>query len=178
MKGKKVCVCIISFVILLIFHITPYAYSNQYPSYLGSEYCAYIECNTNLGRGALIIPVNYQYDYLSIENGQIINLGTSTISTRFILQNGTVYDVRCQYLNHFEYRYTSGYQILYADINITKIYNTNCNINSYTSSAYDRVYNFSTYEIIVICSLFTILFIEFGKLLRNLFRRKDNGRII
>ena len=180
MKGKKIlCTFIILFVILSIFHITCFAYSNVFPDYLGIEYCAYIEVNTNLGKGAIIIPSNYQYDYLTIDsNGQIINLNSSTISTRFILQNGTQYDVRAQSLSNFQYRYTSGYQTLYDDINISTIYNTNCNINSYISNSYDRVYHFTTFEIIVICCLFTILFILFGKELKNVFRRRDNGRLV
>lgn len=154
----KLCVvCIFTLGILSTCLFTCSAYSNQYPEYLNYADCAYIEINSNLGIGSVVIPHNYQFEYLTIYNDNTIaNIGTNTISGYFISQNGTSRQIRITSLGTLQYYYSQGYQTYYEDLTFSEILNTNINLNSVSSSAYDKVFNFSTYEILmlVMCALY------------------------
>ena len=165
---KRVCkLCVVFIIIsgiLLTCLITSYAYSNVYPEYLKYADCAYIEINSNLGVGCIVVPINYQFDNLTIYNNSIANIGSGTITGYFIGSNGTTRQIRIQSLSTVQYYYTQGYQTYYEDLTFTSILNTNVNLNSVSSQSQDKVYNFTTPQIVIVVLLCFILFVDFLKL--------------
>ena len=177
-KGVKICVlCITIFVILSTCLITSSAYSNQYPAYLGYAECAYVEVQSNLGKGSVVIPQNYQYGFLSLYNlVSLSNIGSSTINGYFILENGTAYTIRIQALNYMQYSTQSGYQTVWNELTFSQIYNTNCDIRDVAASSSDHVYKFSVPETFNTVLLILILVVEFLKLIST--RVKSNARTV
>lgn len=126
----KICaVCFISLIICSQFLVCASAYSEDYPDYLDIGNCAFIECNTNIGAGTFVFPIECRENKISFYNSYIQNVTGSYISGKFILYDNTVYDVRGQNLSNFQYIYKSGYNTEYRDISINSITNTNINFS-------------------------------------------------
>ena len=122
----KICaVCFISLIICLQFLVYASAYSEDYPDYLDIGNCAFIECNTNIGAGTFVFPLDCREDKISYFNSYLQNVTGSYISGKFILYDNTVYDVRAQNLSNFQYIYKNGYNTEYRDISVNSITNTN-----------------------------------------------------
>lgn len=128
MKKRIVKICVICFISLIIcsqFLVCASAYSEDYPDYLSIGNCAFIECNTNIGAGTFVFPIECRENKISFYNSYLQNVTGSYISGKFILYDNTVYDVRGQNLSNFQYIYKSGYNTEYRDISINSITNTN-----------------------------------------------------
>lgn len=138
----KKCIIFISTLFILLslqFSVFAKNYGNDYPSYLPSPGLIYIDCNTALGRGCLIINKSYS-DNSSIScavNGGLFNNTSSTVNCYFLRKStGDYFFIRFPYLSYPEYRVDSGGigGYTYYDLNVTDIYNSNYNFNDYSGS--------------------------------------------
>lgn len=170
MKGNKI-KCLISSVIFILLFIVSlcfptYAaeYGKQYPAYLKQSAGCFIECQTNLGKGSIVLPRNYQYEYIGFSGSgsNIMNLQSSSISGQFVLENGTSYDVRASGFSTFQYYSNSGNWGSYYDLTVSSIYNTNVQFTDEQSDRGNVIYNFSNYQkfVVVLLSLsFCVMFV-------------------
>lgn len=94
MKGNKI-KCLISsviftllFIVSLCFPTYAAEYGRQYPEYLNQSSGCFIECQTNLGKGSIILPRNYQYEYIGFSGSgsNVMNIQSSSISGQFVLE--------------------------------------------------------------------------------------------
>lgn len=94
MKGKKIkcLICSAIFTLLFIgslcFPIFAAEYGKQYPAYLKQSAGCFIECQTNLGKGSIVLPRNYQYEYIGFSGSgsNVMNLQSSSISGQLVLE--------------------------------------------------------------------------------------------
>lgn len=157
MKGKifKCLICsamfTLFFIVSLCFPTFAAEYGKQYPAYLKQSAGCFIECQTNLGKGTIVIPRNYQYDFIGFSGSgsNIMNLQSSSISGQFVLENGTSYDVRASGFSTFQYYSNSGNWGSYYDLTVSKIYNTNVQFTDEQGDRGNVIYNFSNYQKIV-----------------------------
>lgn len=162
MKGRIKClslsaVLIGAFIALSAFPTCAVDYGKTYPMYLSQSGGCFIECETTLGKGAIIIPANYQSDYIGFygDGSNLMNIQSSSISGYFVTVKGTVYNVRASGLSVFQYQETSDYYNRWYDLNITKIYNTNVQFTDNKGDRGNRIARFKPFEIAVI-SLLTL----------------------
>lgn len=169
MKGKKfkclICSAIFTllFIASLCFPTFAAEYGRQYPAYLNQSAACFVECQTNLGKGTIVIPRNYQYEYIGFSGSgsNLMNLQSSTISGQFVLENGTSYDVRASGFSTFQY-YISDNWGRYTDLTVSQIYNTNVQLTDEQKDRGNVIYNFSNYQkfVVVLLSLsFCVLFV-------------------
>lgn len=151
----KICaVCFISLIICSQFLVCASAYSEDYPDYLSIGNCAFIECNTNIGAGTFVFPIECRENKISFYNSYLQNVTGSYISGKFILYDNTVYDVRGQNLSNFQYIYKTGYNTEYRDISINSITNTNINFSLANYTRENTVVVLSDFDkIILTCVL-------------------------
>lgn len=171
MKGRKIKCSIFSviftlvFIALLCFPTFAADYGRQYPPYLKQSAACFVECQTNLGKGTVVLPRNYQYNYIGFsgKGSNIMNLQSTSISGQFVLENGTLYEVRASGFSTFQYYDSNSNWGSYYDLTISSIYNTNIQFTDEQSDRGNVIYNFSNYEkfIIVEASLLFCL-ILFG----------------
>lgn len=179
MKGNKI-KCLISSVIFILLFIVSlcfptYAaeYGKQYPAYLKQSAGCFIECQTNLGKGSIILPRNYQYEYIGFSGSgsNVMNLQSSSISGQFVLENGTSYEVRASGFSTFQYYSNSGNWGSYYDLTVSQIYNTNVQFTDEQGDRGNVIYNFSNYEkfVVVLLSLSLCVYFVFklGSVVRN-----------
>ena len=161
MKGKKIKCLICSVIFTLLFTallcFPTYAaeYGRQYPAYLKQSAACFVECQTNLGKGAIVLPRNYQYEYIGFSGSgsNLMNLQSSSISGQFVLENGTSYEVRASGFSTFQYYNNSGNWGSYYDLTVSQIYNTNVQFTDDKSDRGNVIYYFSEYEKIVLTLL-------------------------
>lgn len=159
----KICaVCFISLIICSQFLVCAFAYSEDYPDYLSIGNCAFIECNTNIGAGTFVFPIECRENKISFYNSYLQNVTGSYISGKFILYDNTVYDVRGQNLSNFQYIYKSGYNTEYRDISINSITNTNIKFSLANDTEENSVTVFDTYQksllvCLLLCALLPVL---------------------
>lgn len=111
-------------------------YSDDYPDYIPFVGGKYIEVNTSLGVGSIIISSSVPDKYLSVgrNNSYIYNTSSSTVNGVFRLRNGTDYSIRFPAFDVAQY-YTSGsYNPTYTTLTITQILNTNIEFLDYSGS--------------------------------------------
>lgn len=172
MKGLKIKCSIFSVIFTLLFIVSlcfpTYAaeYGRQYPPYLKQSAACFIECQTSLGKGTVVLPSNYQYNYLGFsgKGSNIMNLHSSSISGQFVLEDGTLYEVRASGFSTFQYYYSNGNWGSYYDLNISQIYNTNIQFTDEQSDRGNVIYNFSNFQkIILVISvlIFSLILISF-----------------
>ena len=172
MKGNKnkclICSVIFTllFIGLLCFPTFAAEYGKQYPAYLKQSGGCFIECQTNLGKGSIVLPRNYQYEYIGFSGtgSNVMNIQSSSISGQLVLENGTSYDVRANGFSTFQYYSYSGNWGSYYDLNVTKIYNTNVQFTDEQGDRGNVIYNFSNYQrfLVVIGTLiFCLILISF-----------------
>lgn len=179
MKGRKIKCSIFSAIFTLLFIgslcFPTYAaeYGRQYPAYLKQSAACFIECQTNIGKGTVVLPRNYQYNYIGFsgKDSNIMNLQSSSISGQFVLENGTLYEVRASGFSTFQYYYSNGSWGSYYDLSVSQIYNTNIQFTDEQSDRGNVIYSFSNYEkfiIVILCFLFCfILFCAIWKGVKN-----------
>lgn len=172
MKGKKIkcLICSAIFTLLFIgslcFPTFAAEYGRQYPAYLKQSAGCFIECQTNLGKGSIVLPRNYQYEYIgfSSSGSNVMNLQSSSISGQLVLENGTSYDVRASGFSTFQYYSNNGNWGSYYDLTVSQIYNTNVQFTDEQGDRGNVIYNFSNFQkfLVVICTLiFVLIFISF-----------------
>ena len=135
MKVVKKCVslliCLVCLVPFFVFQVECLDYSEDSPSYVSEVGNFYIEVSTvELGRGTLILPNNYKYDYISTysSGNNLYNTYSSTISGYIKLQNGNSYQIRFQGFSSAQYNSGSGVGYGYQDLTVNALYTTNGSI--------------------------------------------------
>ena len=142
MKGRKIkCLAgfvtfTLAFIASLCFPTMAASYGKDYPPYLEQSASCFIECQTQLGRGTVVLPIDYCSDSLGFYGGnnQLMNITNSTISGYFVLSNGTTYDLRFSAFFTPQYYQQDSWQGRYYDLNVSQIYNTNCFLLDYTEN--------------------------------------------
>lgn len=173
MKGKLKCLSFLSvfiglFIVLSVFPVYAAEYGAMYPDYVPQSSVCFVECNTSLGKGALLFPVNYKFDCIGFSGksgSDLLNLTSGTVSGQFILTNGTVYSVRAQSFSKFQYQNQGTGYNNYSDLNISQIYNTNVQLSDEQSDRENVIYDFSIYEKTIITLVLCFGFIIIGLLL-------------
>lgn len=159
-RSKKVCLSfcvtlILLFTVSLCCPIYAAEYGGQYPAYLEQSGSCFIECQTNLGRGTIVVPLNYTNDTFGFygNGSQVMNLTSYTISGYFVTQSGTTYEMRFTSFSKPQYVYSSDWSSRYQDLTVTAIYNTNVSFVDDIADRGSEAYVFSTYETVVISLL-------------------------
>ena len=173
MKGKLKCLNFLSvfiglFIVLSAFPVYAAEYGVTYPDYVNQSSSCFVECNTSLGKGALLFPVNYKKDCVGFYGKSgiyLLNITSGTISGQFVLTNGTTYNVRAQGFSKFQYQTQDGYYNNYTDLNISQIYNTNVQFSDEQSDRGNVIYDFSVYEKFIITLILCLGCIIIGLLL-------------
>lgn len=157
MKKKviKICaVCFICFIICFQSLVYASAYSEDYPNYLGIGNCAFIECNTNIGAGTFVFPIECRENKISFYNSYLQNVTGSSISGKFIKYDGTTYEIRGQRLSNFQYVYSNGFNTEYRDFSVNSITNTNIKFSLANDTRENTVVVLNDFEkIILTCFL-------------------------
>lgn len=155
-KGKIRCLSLSAaligvFIVSLAFPAYAADYGEVYPSYVKQSGGSFIECQTNLGRGAIVIPVTYQSGYIGFSGSgyNVMNISNSSISGQFVLQNGTAYTCRASGFSTFQY-YTDGSWGQYVDLTVSEIYNTNVQFTDEKGDRANTITVFKPYEIAVV----------------------------
>lgn len=159
---RFICVIAVLVVFLQLMVVGVYAYGNEYPAYSTVSGGAWVECNTILGRGVLIIPVDYLNQSLGFTGSgyKLLNCMNSTINGIFICQNGTQYTVRATRFNYIEYvSSTGGGGTTYSDLNISTIYNTNMEFVDYTELGRGEKTEKPSVEVLLIGLAVILLFV-------------------
>ena len=109
-------------------------YNDYYPSYIPFVGAAYVEVNSSLGQGSIVISSTQKQNYLSIGSGSsnIYNCSSSTVSGVFRTAQGVDYNIRATAFNSFQYAVTNGYQTIYEPLNVTQILSTNIEFVDYS----------------------------------------------
>ncbi|MCH5320866.1 MAG: hypothetical protein J1E36_03840 [Eubacterium sp.] len=160
---KRISIFILSLICALSIPITVFAaeYGTEYPKYLNYSGGAYCEVQSSLGRGAFVVQDTYKTDYFGfVGTGySLCNLSNTTITGRFVLQNGTVYQFRFSAFNTPEYYYESGLTREWRAVTITQIYNTNIEFIDNTELERDNnidIFNNDSYKYVVVCLIILI----------------------
>lgn len=165
MKKRIIKICVICFISLIIcsqFLVCASAYSEDYPDYLSIGNCAFIECNTNIGAGTFVFPIECRENKISFYNSYLQNVTGSYISGKFILYDNTVYDVRGQGLSNFQYIYKNGYNTEYRDISVNSITNTNIKFSLANDTKENNIFCINdTDKLIIACILSFIVVFAF-----------------
>lgn len=143
--------CIGVFIVCLSFPSFAEDYGDTYPDYVNQSGASFIECQTNLGRGAIVIPINYQCDSIGFSGKQYnpMNITSGTINGYFVLQNGRTYNVTASAFSTFQYRNDTGYY-QWSDLTVSKIYNTNIQLVDKQGDRGNTIYNFTPFEWIIV----------------------------
>ena len=173
MKGNLKCLNFLSvfiglFIALSVFPVYAAEYGTTYPDYVKQSSACFVECDTSLGKGALVFPVNYKKDCIGFygkSGTDLFNITSSTISGQFVLTNGTTYNVRAQGFSKFQYQTQDGYYNNYTDLNISQIYNTNVQLSDEQSDRENSIFDFSMYEKFIISLILIIGCVIIGLLL-------------
>lgn len=161
MKGRLKCLsCSVIFTLLFIvcmsFQCFATDYGKTYPDYVNQSSASFIECQTNLGRGTIVIPKNYQYESIGFSGNQynLMNINSGSISGYFVLQNGTTYTLSASGFSTFQYRNTNGNYYSWYDLTVSEIYNTNVQFADEQGTRANLIYDFSNYEKIMVSLIF------------------------
>ncbi len=153
MKGKKKCLSLFValigvFIMSLCFPVYAEEYGAQYPSYVNQSGGCFIECQSNLGKGTLILPMNYCKDTFGFsgQHYNVMNITNSTVSGYFVLENGTTYNARASSFNTFQYQSNDDYYSRWYDLTVSKIYNTNAQFIDNNGDRGNIIFNFSLLE--------------------------------
>ena len=137
------------FIVFSAFPVYAADYGTTYPQYVKQSNACFIECDTALGKGSIVLPVNYKRDYIGFYGStgfDVMNLYSTTISGQFVLENGTTYSIRAQGFSKFQYQTDEGYYNNYYDLNVSNIYNTNVMFSDNLSDRVNTVFDFSLFE--------------------------------
>lgn len=167
MKGNLKCLNFLSvfiglFIVLSAFPVYAAEYGGTYPDYVNQSSSCFVECNTSLGKGSLVIPVNYKKDCIGFygkSGTDLFNITSGTISGQFVLTNGTTYNVRAQGFSKFQYQTQDGYYNNYIDLNISQIHNTNVQFSDEQLDRENVIYDFSIVDKIFISLDLILIFV-------------------
>ena len=174
-KGEKVIKKVLSVLLVLLlcsaFVVSASAVGGDYPVYSPVSGGAFVECQTVLGRGVLVLPINYRSESIGFigTGNSLCNLLSSTINGYFYTEAGVQYVVRATRQAVFEYSTVSGYQTYYTDLDVTQIYNTNVELVDYSGSRSYKPYDI--YESVVIILLTVLMILSFLSMFSNLLIR-------
>lgn len=176
MKGKKKCLSLFvaligAFIMSLCFPVYAEEYGAQYPSYVNQSGGCFIECQTNLGKGTLILPMNYCEDTFGF-SGQyynVMNITNSTVSGYFVLENGTSYNARASSFNTFQYQSNEDYYSRWYDLTVSKIYNTNAQFTDNNGERANTIFNLPLTDLLLVWVAIMLIFVSVFVLL-GLFR--------
>lgn len=148
MKGKLKCLSLFVtfigvFIMSLCFPSCAEEYGAQFPSYVNQSGGCFIECDTTLGKGSLILPINYCTDTFGFsgQHYNVMNITSNTVSGYFVLEDGTSYIVRASAFSTFQYQSNEDYYSRYYDLTVSKIYNTNAQFTDENGSRANTIYN-------------------------------------
>lgn len=168
-RSKKVCLSfcvtfILLFTVSLCCPIYAAEYGGQYPAYLEQSGSCFIECQTNLGRGTIVVPLNYTNDTFGFygDGSQVMNLTSYTISGYFVTQSGTTYEMRFTSFSIPQYVYSSDWSSRYQDLTVTAIYNTNVSFVDDIGDRGSEIYNFSSFQTVIIAILLGLVLFVVG----------------
>lgn len=134
---KKILTILLTLVCVMSLPVTAFAaeYGNDYPTYVKYSGGAYIEVQSAIGRGTIVLQDSYKSGFIGFtgNNYYLCNLSNSTITGRFILTNGTVYTCRFSAFEAPQYQTDSITNREWRYLNTTQIYNTNCEFVDNTS---------------------------------------------
>lgn len=157
MKKRIIKICVVCFIIFIICFqslICASAYSEDYPDYLTIGNCSFIECNTSIGSGTFIFPIECRENKISYYNSYLQNVTGSNIYGNFIKYDGTIYEIRGQDLSNFQYLYRTNYVNEYRDISVNSITNTNIKFSLANDTRENTVVVLNDFEkIILTCVL-------------------------
>ena len=170
----KICaVCFISLIICSQFLVCVSAYSEDYPDYLSYGNCAFIECNSNLGAGVVVLPIECRKDCLSLYNTYLQNVSSDYIYGKFVLSDGSSTDLRGSSLSNFQYSVRNGYSTTYVDFTVSSITNTNICFSLANDTLENSVVVMSGFEkTLLTCVLFNLLITALTSLFFVLFRSR------
>lgn len=165
MKGRCKCLSLFVlfigvFIMSLCFPVCAEEYGAQYPSYVNQSAGCFIECETNLGKGSIIIPIDFCKDTFGFLGGQynVMNITNNTVSGYFVLENGTSYNVRASGFSTFQYQSKDDYYSRYYDLTVSKIYNTNAQFSDKVSDRGNAIFDLSLSDcLLIIIVLFLLL---------------------
>lgn len=169
---KKILTILLTLVCVMSLPVTAFGadYGNEYPTYVKYSGGAYIEVQSTIGRGTIVLQDSYKSGFIGFtgNNYYLCNLSNSTITGRFILTNGTVYNCRFSAFEAPQYQTDSITNREWRYLNTTQIYNTNCEFIDNTSLERDNKidlfdsdeYKYTTIALVVlqIILFFCILF--------------------
>lgn len=168
MKGKLKClslsVALIGvFIMSLCFPSFAEEYGAHYPSYVNQSGGCFIECQTNLGKGTLILPVNYCENTFGFsgEYYNVMNITNGTVSGYFVLENGTSYNARASSFSTFQYQSNEDYYSRWYDLTVSQIYNTNAQFTDNNGDRGNSVFDLDTTEnlLIIIAVILSVIFL-------------------
>lgn len=134
---KKILTVLLTLFCVISLPVTAFAaeYGNEYPTYVKYSGGVYIEVQSSIGRGTIVLQDSYKSGIIGFtgNNYYLCNLSNSTITGRFILTNGTVYTCRFSAFEAPQYQTDSITNREWRYLNTTQIYNTNCEFIDNTS---------------------------------------------
>lgn len=140
---KKIIVFFVTALCLVSFPLTAFGaeYGKDYPSYVKYSGGAYIEVQSAIGRGTIVLQDSYKSGFIGFTGDKyyLCNLSNSTLTGRFILTNGTEYTCRFSAFEAPQYQYRNGVTNEWRYLNTTQIYNTNCEFIDNTSLERDNL---------------------------------------
>ena len=176
MKGVKKCLsCLLVFIGLftgcLSFQCYAEEYGSAYPSYLSQSSACFVECETYLGKGTIVLPINFKQNTIGFYGNdyELFNCTSSTLNGQFVLENGTTFTCRATSFNKFEVRSSSEYYNQYSELGVMQIYNTNVDFLDDIGERGNTVYSFTPFEQIVIVLLLFIVVLFVPLLLKKVY---------
>lgn len=171
--NKKIIIFALTFVCLIMLPFSAQAeeYGTDFPTYINYSGGAYIEVQSTLGRGSLILQDTYKSGYLGFYGSgySLCNISNSTITGKYVTNTGTLYNARFSAFGQAQYYYESGVTREWRDLAVTKIYNTNIGFIDETSLKRDNkidIFDGDVFKYTVVACLFLLIFLRSFTLIR------------
>lgn len=165
------------FLLLICIPAFAYTYGSDYPDYLPSVGLKYVEVQSSLGRGSVIVSSTISDTSLSLSsvNNNIYNTTGSNISGIFRLSNGTDYTIRFTSYSYPEYATTTGYNTVWTPLTVSEIYNTNFKFVDYKNmnKQNDTFFVTDNVQRLYIVSFLLVVISSFINIFILLFRRPE-----
>ena len=169
-------VCFI-FLLLLCAPAFAYTYGSDYPDYLPSVGLKYVEVQSSLGRGSVIVSSTIPDTSIALSsvNNNLYNTSGSNISGIFRTTNGTDYTIRFTGYSYPEYATTTGYNTVWTPLTVSEIYNTNFKFVDYKNmnKQNDTFFVTDNVQRLYIVSFLLVVISSFINIFILLFRRSD-----
>lgn len=174
-KCVSLLICSVFLLLCFVFPVACLDYSADSPSYISESGNFYIEVNTvEIGRGTIILPNNYKYDYLSTydNSDELYNSTSSTLNGYIITTRGNRYQCRFSSFSPAQYYLGTGVGYGWQDLSISELYTSN---GSILGSNGQKVYNVPDSDriIISIVIIACLLYLIFTAVVMILRKRSD-----